>query len=377
MSLLQGLFSSVLESAGISLFVIVVLPESTAYIGVLLMNGVFIVHILSQILRFFQDGILENKAVFFKYLLAFCFALGGLIFTGIFEFAPGTEWKNKIWTIPLALVSLSIAWSPFMQKAQLYPREKDINSKKRKLTKFSEVAERVDRARRWIQSQQNSTASTMTQSASEASYSGVDSDYGSADPGSRTRASSNQDADEVSSSQAKVFFRNINKFIQVYPEHSARWKNSIISSSVKIILIPAFAFLYGHLLDVIIISDIPAGFNNISTNHPAFPMFLTTLLSSFAGYLFGWLACTLCMQKVSFAIPLTLATPLAFGILLAKASCDISITGLDWSVNCGIQERNLELALPAAICLYISQLLSTGFFVLHSHAIVMQKESQV
>ena len=95
-SLIQGVLSSVAESAGISLFTLDVLPHSPSYIGLLLMNGVFLFPIICQLYfsaRRHKRGLVsESRRATIVLGIALAFCLSGIVLTAYFEI--GESFKN-------------------------------------------------------------------------------------------------------------------------------------------------------------------------------------------------------------------------------------------------------------------------------------------
>ena len=138
----------------------------------------------------------------------------------------------------------------------------------------------------------------------------------------------------------------------------------------------------------------------------------------------GWGACVMGIHKAAFTAPLILSTPLAVALIVIPQSCDIIFHHLQVSscnihvycvfyflydndiailylfgiyiyiymsitisfhvhfdvlqIDCSLPlTHRPEITIPAACLLYISQLLSVGFFLFKTVTIVMPKESQV
>ena len=163
------------------------------------------------------------------------------------------------------------------------------------------------------------------------------------------------------------------------PRLSSRWKSAIITSSLKLLLLPSFSILFAwrfHEGLDISLSTLVLGFAQINPANPLFIFFLGNIICSFTGYCLGWLACTMAMERLCFCIPLFLATPIAFIIIFANEACDRIIFTQDNPDECTMPTANLALVICSAICLYIAQLL-TGYCVFRGKAIIMERESQV
>ena len=78
------------------MFIVIVIAESVPYIGVLLMNGVFLVHIICVNVRVIRQGVSHHKLVFCLVLVALLFAVAGVTLTTVFEVRKGiTELINS------------------------------------------------------------------------------------------------------------------------------------------------------------------------------------------------------------------------------------------------------------------------------------------
>ena len=117
------------------------------------------------------------------------------------------------------------------------------------------------------------------------------------------------------------------------------------------------------------------GTESIASSHVLFAPFLLFLFTSLLGYVLGWMACMMRMQPVAFSLPLCLATPLCLLIILIQESCSVFFTHID---DCHfLDKHNLAVSLPAAACLYLAQILCTGYFIFKTSTIPMQRESEV
>ena len=99
--------------------------------------------------------------------------------------------------------------------------------------------------------------------------------------------------------------------IQSKTKQSARGKAAIVSSLWNLVLTPLVAVVLAKMYQIVELDKISSGFKAINATHPSFVFFMIHIVASFLGYHFGWLACSLCMQQIGYALPLTLATPIA------------------------------------------------------------------
>ena len=153
-----------------------------------------------------------------------------------------------------------------------------------------------------------------------------------------------------------------------YPEVSARWKSSIIAGILRLLFIPGFSILLAHYMSIIDVHKLQSGLEGINSSNAMFTPFMVNIFVSLGGYVLAWAACIMCLRIAAFALPLTLATPVA--LLYVMFSCGFS--------GCNVAHgHNLTYTLPAALCLYVAQLLSTSYFIYKTQTLIMQKESQV
>ena len=136
-------------------------------------------------------------------------------------------------------------------------------------------------------------------------------------------------------------------------------KDAIISSLWKLILTPFIAVVFIKLYNIVELDSIFAGFKDISVSNPSFVYFLLHVFASFFGYHFGWLACSLCLQRVAFALPLTLATPIAISMIHLKGICDTDTIPLP----CITDLDDQIFILAAGALLWVAQFISITYYV--------------
>ena len=94
-------------------------------------------------------------------------------------------------------------------------------------------------------------------------------------------------------------------------ENQLAGKAAIVSSLWKLILTPSVAITFSNIYHLIDLDNISAGLKAINVGNPSFVYFMFHVFASLFGYHFGWLPCSLCMEQIRYALPLTLATPIA------------------------------------------------------------------
>ena len=150
-------------------------------------------------------------------------------------------------------------------------------------------------------------------------------------------------------------------------ERNSRGKAAIVSSLWNLLLTPFIAILFAKVYHIIELDDISAGLKAINADNPSFVYFLVHVLTSFFGSHFGWLACSLCMQQIGYALPLTLATPVAVLMLHVPWICEMSTILLP----CG--SENLVYIIPVGALLCLTQFFMTTYYVWKSHGVIMAK----
>ena len=150
-------------------------------------------------------------------------------------------------------------------------------------------------------------------------------------------------------------------------KRTARGKAAIVSSLWKLLLTPSIAILFAKVYHITELDNISAGLKAINANNPSFVYFMFQVFTSFFGYHFGWLACSLCMQQIGYALPLTLATPIAVLMIHVSWICETSTVPLP----CG--SENLVYSLPAGVLLFLAQFFATTYYVWKSQGVIMAK----
>ena len=106
--------------------------------------------------------------------------------------------------------------------------------------------------------------------------------------------------------------------------------------------------------------------------------FIANSCSSLLGYVIGFIACTTCMQKGAYAMPLFLATPLVAVLYSAYESCVGILHPGDSGDMCALDGvTNILLLVGACLCLVFAQFFSFGYLIIKSQPLVKQSEAQV
>ena len=144
-------------------------------------------------------------------------------------------------------------------------------------------------------------------------------------------------------------------------------KAAIISSLLKLILTPIAAVTFTKVYSIADLDNISVGLRAINVSNPSFVYFMLHVFASFFGYLVGWLACALCMQRIGYALPLTLATPIALFLTHVTGICGTDALPLP----CKTEEQAYILA--AGTLLWLAQFFSTTYYVWKGKGMIMAK----
>lgn len=151
---------------------------------------------------------------------------------------------------------------------------------------------------------------------------------------------------------------------------SARGKAAVITSLWKLILIPFVAALFCHLYETANLKNLQQGFSAFNVNHYAFPYFMVQIFTSFIGYMLGKLACSMCMQFLAFAFPMTLATPITVALALINYDAKYDIFHFN--------DRDASTFFYViGVCLLFAQFLSVGYYLFKGQDFIMAKESSL
>lgn len=152
---------------------------------------------------------------------------------------------------------------------------------------------------------------------------------------------------------------------------SARGKAAIITSLWKLLLIPFVAALFCHVYKTADLGQLLYGFSEFNVKHSAFPYFMVQIFTSFVGYMLGILACSMCMQFLAFAFPMTLATPVTVALVLINDGVQGDV--LHFSNG---NEKEVLLYVIGA-CFLFAQFLSVGYYLFKGQDFIMAKESSL
>lgn len=158
---------------------------------------------------------------------------------------------------------------------------------------------------------------------------------------------------------------------------TARKRATMICEGVKLVTTPIISYLVSWLFNDVGWSNLSDGFKYLGQMHDqVFAYFLTNIFISFVGYLLGIIVCSMALQKISFAFPITLMTPVSFFIAIG---CEW-LWSHDWLFDQKLPQVNYK-QLAVACCVFfvafMGQLLSTTYYIWRSQDFIMAKESQL
>ena len=148
---------------------------------------------------------------------------------------------------------------------------------------------------------------------------------------------------------------------------TARGKAAIVSSLWKLILTPFVAVMFIKLYNIVELESIFAGLKHINVSNPSFVYFMLHVFASFFGYHLGWLACSLCLQRVGYALPLTLATPIAIFMIHVTGICETDALPLPCTSD------NQIYIFTAGALLWVAQFVSITYYVWKGEGLIMAK----
>lgn len=123
--------------------------------------------------------------------------------------------------------------------------------------------------------------------------------------------------------------------------------------------------------DIVELDSIYDTFKAMTTMNPSTTYFMFHIFASFFGYHFGWLSCSLCMQRIGYALPLTLATPITLLVMQVERICEISTLPLPCA------STDLGYILGAGFLLWFSQFIATTYYTWKSQGQIMAKASDL
>lgn len=288
---LQGIFGAVMESTGVSLFLVQFLFMSKFPYLILSTgaSGVFLVPSLVAMVALLRSGSRGKRVRLFCLFLSPVLCVAGILLT-VRPWVDDSDLLTHFVSLLLPVALLSLVWSPALLRRQLVPSRRQV--------------EELQRARQTID---------RLRGRSEPPYGEATLDLEAA--------------------------------VVMDPTLNARWKSSIVTSFVKVVAVPLIcALLLSNLPSKpLTFADVREGFEKMNVNHVAFPWFLVTILCGLGSYAFGRIACVIRFKKQCFATALGLAS--ALSLIVAGATFDGAV---DIDVFCVVGAVCLAIAQFAA-----------------------------
>ncbi|KAK2565226.1 hypothetical protein P5673_011169 [Acropora cervicornis] len=320
-AIIVGLVAGVLEVSGLCYFTMIILLSTNFWpvMLILMMNAVFIIPVIWQI---YKNRSCNQEQYSYKQLGTFIFAL-------LLEVAGVAVLMFKVhqddgqvivWGIPPALIFISIAWCPMMFKFIMEPSGQQSTSHVEELAGMTNT---------------------------------LDSGVSSASP----------------TSDAIILE-------QVSKAKSARGKAAIITSLWKLVLIPFVSVLLSLIPQkeehkIANLADLRKGFDEFTYHHKAFPYFMTQIFTSFIGYFLGILACSMCMQRLAFALPMLFATPVSLAL-----SFIFTVNNIFLSSDSGKPYED-PMVYTVAVLLLLAQFITVSYYLFKEQGFIMAKESSL
>ena len=165
-------------------------------------------------------------------------------------------------------------------------------------------------------------------------------------------------------------FKNEAKKI-IVQTNTSRGKATLINSLIKLISIPAFIVFFAYLFEVADVTKSYEGFVGIIPNSQLGYMFFVQIVSAFIGYHSAWIGCMITLQRMCFAIPLTLCTPLCIGIVLLK-KCDFFSIGPCTTFT---YNNSGQWVTALSVLLWLGQFFATTYYAWRSQDFIMADEA--
>ena len=149
--------------------------------------------------------------------------------------------------------------------------------------------------------------------------------------------------------------------------NGAQLKATVISNLIKLLTTPFIASIMANYFKVAELGALKDGFGFLTTKNPVLPDFLAQIFCSLGAYCIGVLVCKIRMQRIAFALPLTLATPIALVIINLPWICSLQN---HLPIKC-VQANDLWFTLLAAGFVFIGQFLCSGYYIWRDPGFIM------
>lgn len=160
---------------------------------------------------------------------------------------------------------------------------------------------------------------------------------------------------------------------------TARQRITAITSMVKLCLTPFVAALFAKIFGLnVFFRNLNDGFKNLG-QHNLLPLFLVHIVCGYFSQVLGRLGCKLGLQRICFALPLILSTPISIILVGAFDGCKFLNLCLCYTKlsNANFSNEEVRETLILAIILWLAQIFSTTIYVWQSQDFLMAKESML
>ena len=154
--------------------------------------------------------------------------------------------------------------------------------------------------------------------------------------------------------------------------NNASGKATLINSLLKIVLLPLCSAVVAYGMKLTNLSNIGHGFKDFTKDTTLLVLFCVQISASFLGYQLAYLACTMTIQRLSFALPLTLSTPVAV-IILVTNRCPNHY--LDFLPCADSNNLNWYYVALCSTALWLGQFFATTYYAWKSQDFIMAGES--
>lgn len=155
--------------------------------------------------------------------------------------------------------------------------------------------------------------------------------------------------------------------------NTSRGKSTIIACFLRVIFMPIFVTIFVYLFGVADISKAYEGFVGITYHTNMLYLFLVHVIASFIGYHTLWIGCMISLQRLCFAIPLTLSTPICIAIFLT-GTCEVFGLG---TCRHSVYDENASLDVMFSIALWLGQFFATTYYTWKSQDFIMADEAML
>ena len=155
---------------------------------------------------------------------------------------------------------------------------------------------------------------------------------------------------------------------------TGRQRITAIASFVKLCLTPLVGALYAVMFKLNVrFSHLKSGFHNLG-NSTLLSLLLVNIICGYISQVLAKLGCKLGLQKICFALPLLLSTPISIILVGAFNGCKLLHI---CQCRTRIPEGEITETVILAVLMWLSQILSTTIYVWQSHEFIMAKESML